>query len=209
MIVNKLRLDYELGYDNEAVSMLDLLNINPDEKSQIISRVSYDTSFDITLQTDYSIQEKYSKTADKIVTLYLIKEGSYEQVIAYFSQDSSEVVRINVPADVTAVYYCFLEYEGVRATTQPIDKTIQFVGKYNLPITDNREEVVGGNPMIRVYMQTFETHPINSIRFNQTIEFIVYNVFDTEEIAEDTLQFGSYHMQLNFTTFENNNRKDI
>lgn len=90
MIVNKLRVDYELGYSNEEVSVLQLLNMNPNEKSQIISRVSYDKSFDITLQNDYSIQEKYNKTADKIVTLYLVKKDSYEQILAYFAEDSSE-----------------------------------------------------------------------------------------------------------------------
>ncbi len=65
MIVKKLRVDYELGYNSEDVSVLNLLNINPDEKSQIINRVSFDTSFDISLQDDYNFQEKYKNVAVK------------------------------------------------------------------------------------------------------------------------------------------------
>ena len=209
MIVKKLRVDYELGYNSEEVSVLNLLNINPDEKSQIINRVSFDTSFDISLQDDYNFQEKYKNVADKVVTLYMVKKTGYEQLLAYFAKNSTDVITINVPSDVIAIYYCFPEYEGVRATTQPVDKTIQFVGKYSSQSADSSEGIVGGNPMIRVYMQNFETNLLNSGTYNQEIEFVVYNVFDTEEIAEDTLQFGSYHMQLNFRAFENNNGKDI
>jgi len=65
MIVKKLRVDYEMGYNSEDVSVLNLLNINPDEKSQIINRVSFDTSFDINLQDDYNFQEKYKNVAVK------------------------------------------------------------------------------------------------------------------------------------------------
>lgn len=65
MIVNKLRVDYELGYNSEDVSVLNLLNINTDEKSQMINRVSFDTSFDISLQDDYNFQEKYKNVAVK------------------------------------------------------------------------------------------------------------------------------------------------
>ena len=65
MIVKKLRVDYELGYNSEDVSVLNLLNINPDEKSQIFNRVSFDTSFDIRLQDDYNFQEKYKNVAVK------------------------------------------------------------------------------------------------------------------------------------------------